>query len=126
MGLARAAMRRAVRAALLLSLGGCSQGVLDPQGPIGVANRTILFNALEIMLLIVVPTIAAGLLFAWWFRASNSRATYQPGFAYSGRIEIIVWSIPTLVILKGGREVDRLVGVQPREEIRRRLERVPA
>jgi thioredoxin 2 len=35
-------------------------------------------------------------------------------------------SIPTLVILKGGREVDRLVGVQPREEIRRRLERSPA
>ena len=96
---ARAFTRRAVRAALLLPLSGCSHGVLDPQGPIGAANRTILFNALEIMLLIVVPTIAAGLFFAWWFRASNSRAAYQPGFAYSGRIEIIVWSIPTLVIL---------------------------
>ena len=35
-------------------------------------------------------------------------------------------SIPTLLILKGGREVDRLVGVPPREEIRRRLERAPA
>jgi len=96
---ARAFTRRAVRAALLLPLSGCSYGVLDPQGPIGAANRTILFNALEIMLLIVVPTLAAGLLFAWWFRASNSKATYQPAFAYSGRIEIIVWSIPLLVIL---------------------------
>ena len=35
-------------------------------------------------------------------------------------------SIPLLVILKGGREVDRLVGVQPRAEIVRRLERVIA
>ena len=33
-------------------------------------------------------------------------------------------SIPTLLVLKGGREVDRLVGVQPKAEIKRRLERV--
>jgi cytochrome o ubiquinol oxidase subunit 2 len=39
------------------------------------------------------------LLFAWWFRASNARARYQPEFVYSGRIEFVVWSIPTLVIL---------------------------
>jgi len=31
-------------------------------------------------------------------------------------------SIPTLLVLKGGREVDRLVGVQPKQEIARRLE----
>ena len=35
-----------------------------------------------------------------------------------------VRSIPTLLVLKGGREVDRLVGVQPKQEIVRRLERV--
>jgi len=32
-------------------------------------------------------------------------------------------SIPTLLVLSGGREVDRLVGVQPKGEIVRRLER---
>ena len=32
-------------------------------------------------------------------------------------------SIPTLLVLKGGREIDRLVGVQPKQEIARRLER---
>jgi thioredoxin len=35
-----------------------------------------------------------------------------------------VRSIPTLLILKDGREVDRLVGVQPKQEIVRRLEMV--
>jgi len=35
-----------------------------------------------------------------------------------------VQSIPTLLLLKNGREVDRLVGVQPKAEIKRRLERV--
>jgi len=34
-------------------------------------------------------------------------------------------SIPTLLVLKDGREVDRLVGVQPKQEIVRRLERGP-
>lgn len=34
-----------------------------------------------------------------------------------------VRSIPTLLILKGGKEIDRLVGVQPKEEIIRRLEK---
>jgi cytochrome o ubiquinol oxidase subunit II len=47
----------------------------------------------------VVPTIIGILVFAWWFRASNTRARFQPGFVYSGRIELIVWAIPLLVIL---------------------------
>ena len=37
-----------------------------------------------------------------------------------------VRSIPTLLVLKDGREVDRIVGVQPKSEIARRLERVTA
>ncbi len=84
---------------LLPALAGCSGGVLDPRGPIADANSKILLNAVEIMLVIVVPTIIAALVFAWWFRATNTRAHYQPEWAYSGRIELIVWSIPTLVIL---------------------------
>ena len=35
-----------------------------------------------------------------------------------------VRSIPTLLVLKGGKEIDRLVGVQPKQEIVRRLENV--
>ena len=35
-------------------------------------------------------------------------------------------SIPTLLVLEAGREVDRIVGAQPKSEIARRLERVMA
>jgi thioredoxin 2 len=35
-------------------------------------------------------------------------------------------SIPTLLVLKAGREVDRIVGAQPKTEIARRLERAMA
>lgn len=37
-----------------------------------------------------------------------------------------VRGIPALIVMKGGREVDRLVGVQPKAEIVRRLERAIA
>jgi thioredoxin 2 len=35
-----------------------------------------------------------------------------------------VRSIPTLLVLKAGQEIDRIVGVQPKAEIVRRLQRV--
>jgi len=37
-----------------------------------------------------------------------------------------VQSIPALLLFKGGREIDRMVGVQPKAEIVRRLERAMA
>jgi cytochrome o ubiquinol oxidase subunit II len=86
-------------AGFTLMLSGCSGGVLDAQGPVGAADSKIMLNALGIMLVIVVPTILAVLVVGWWFRASNTRARYQPDFVYSGRIEIIVWAIPLLVIM---------------------------
>jgi cytochrome o ubiquinol oxidase subunit 2 len=38
------------------------------------------------------------LAFAWWFRDSNTHARRLPTFTYSGRVELIVWSIPALVV----------------------------
>ncbi|PSC06265.1 ubiquinol oxidase subunit II [Alsobacter soli] len=81
------------------ALSGCNTGILDPKGPVGAAERTILLNSTVIMLAIVIPTIIATLAFAWWYRASNTRARFRPDFVYSGQVELIVWSIPTLVIL---------------------------
>jgi cytochrome o ubiquinol oxidase subunit II len=81
------------------TLAGCSGGVLDPKGPIGSANALILLDAVGIMSMIVVPTIVATLVFAWWFRAGNTRARRRLDFVHSGRIELLVWSIPILVIM---------------------------
>ncbi|CAN5898912.1 hypothetical protein BH11PSE8_BH11PSE8_31550 [soil metagenome] len=74
-------------------------GVLDPQGPVAAAERTILLNATVIMLAVVVPVIVATGLFAWWFRAGNARARRRPGWSYSGALEVLVWSVPLLVII---------------------------
>src|SRR5207253_4577757 len=97
-------MRYGLLAVTLLSvaLGGCSGGVLDPKGPIAASERLILFNSLGIMLAIVIPTILATIAVAFWFRASNSRAAYLPDFEYSGRLEMLVWSIPAMTVLLVG------------------------
>ena len=82
-----------------LTVASCRDGVLDPQGPVGRAERVILGDATAIMLAVIIPVIILTLVFTWWFRAGNRRATYRPNWEYSGRIELIVWSIPALVIL---------------------------
>src|SRR6478735_8997376 len=85
-------------------IASCQQtGVLDPQGPIASAERLLLINSTAIMLVVVVPVIVATLAFAWWYRASNTRATRSLDESYEGRLEFVVWSIPALtVILLGG------------------------
>src|SRR6202021_851567 len=84
-------------AAMLMA--SCNQGVLDPHRPVGKAERVILFDATAIMLAVVIPVIVLTLVFAWWFRAKNKQARYRPDWEYSGRIEMIIWSIPALIVL---------------------------
>src|SRR5258706_8654735 len=118
---ARSNMRYGFLAVVLIgaaTLGGCTEGVLDPKGPIALAERQILLNSLGIMLAIVIPVIVAILGVAFWFRASNEHARYRPNFAYSGRLEMLVWSIPAMtVFLVGGVAWVSSHDVSPRKPI---------
>jgi len=88
---------------LALSTCGCNRGILDPVGPVGAAEKTILINSTAIMLAIIIPTMIATVGVAWWFRAGNKKAKYRPDWEYSGAVELVVWSIPALtVLLLGG------------------------
>ena len=98
-------MRHVIVPAALVAtaaVGGCTEGVFDPKGPVAFAERQILLNATGIMLAIVIPVVFATLGVAFWFRASNNRARYRPNFGYSGRIELLVWSIPLMTVLLVG------------------------
>jgi cytochrome o ubiquinol oxidase subunit II len=82
-------MRHAPPAVVLVSaamLEGCSEGVLNPRGPIASAERLLLINSTAIMLVVVVPVILAIFAFAWWYRASNLRASRLPAENYEGRL----------------------------------------
>lgn len=78
---------------------GCSMALMDPKGAIGIDERSLILISLGVMLLVVVPVICLTLYFAWRYRASNKQATYAPTWAHSTPIEVVVWSIPCLIVL---------------------------
>ena len=114
--------RHLARSAALLSpllLSACQLDVLDPKGFVGASEKTILIDSLIIMLAIVIPTIVATFAFGFWFRASNTRAVYRPNWGHSGQVELVVWSIPLLVVVLlggvawvGSHELDPAVPIE--------------
>jgi len=83
----------------MINLWSWQQGVLDPRGPVAAAERMIIINSGIIMLAVILPVIVLTLAFAWWYRADNKRATYLGDWSYSGRVEVVIWSVPALVIM---------------------------
>ncbi len=51
------------------------------------------------MLIVVIPVIVLTLVFAWRYRASNTKAKYAPKWSHSTPIELVVWGIPTIIIV---------------------------
>ncbi|HEX8382298.1 MAG TPA: ubiquinol oxidase subunit II [Sphingomonas sp.] len=91
---------RAGVCAPVAALAGCGEmGLLDPAGPVAAGERAMFFNAVVIMLAIIVPIIVLTLYFAWRYSAKRPRGQYTPDWSYSGRLELLVWSIPALVII---------------------------
>jgi cytochrome o ubiquinol oxidase subunit II len=84
---------------LPLALGGCSDiELFNPKGDIGVQERTLILLALGAMLLVVIPVIVLTLVFAWRYRASNTKAIYSPKWAHSNTLEAVVWTIPCIIV----------------------------
>jgi cytochrome o ubiquinol oxidase subunit 2 len=92
------AARRVLCYGALLALSGCSSELLNPKGAIGAQEKTLILVAMGLMLLVVIPVIALTLYFAWRYRASNANATYAPKWAHSTRIEVVIWSIPCVIV----------------------------
>jgi cytochrome o ubiquinol oxidase subunit 2 len=83
-------------AALLLS--GCNLELMSPMGDIGAQEKSLILIATGLMLLVVVPVIAMTLIFAWRYRASNTKATYAPKWSHSTAIEAVIWIVPCIII----------------------------
>ena len=89
--------------AVTLLAGACDRAVvLNPKGPIADAERGLLIDAFSVMLIVVVPVIVMALLFAWRYRASNRTARYTPTWAYSAKIDAVVWLVPALIVIAVG------------------------
>ena len=74
----RALAYRSAKLALALSVGllccGCSVlngPVLDPKGPIALAERDLMLDAIMIMMVVIIPAFLLTALFIWRYRGTN-------------------------------------------------------
>lgn len=95
----------AVKAILVLLcanlLCGCIEqrpDVLFPQGPIASQTRDLLFIAVGLMLILVIPVFALTAFVIWRYRASNPKGRYTPSWGFSWPIDIAIWGVPFAVI----------------------------
>ena len=81
------------------SLTGCKDLVLIySKGAVGQDERDLIIIATLLMLLVVVPVIIMTLVFAVRYRASNTKAVYDPEFHHSNKIEVVIWGVPIIII----------------------------
>lgn len=82
-------------------LTGCDAVVMSPSGDVAVQQRDLLVWATILMLLVIVPVIVLTLWFAWRYRESNN-ATYKPDWDHSTVLELVIWSVPLMIIIALG------------------------
>jgi cytochrome o ubiquinol oxidase subunit 2 len=81
-------------------LAACNSAVvLAPAGDIAIQQRDILLQSVVLMLLVIVPVMVLTALFAWRYRSANKEACYEPDWAHSVHLELVIWSVPLLIII---------------------------
>lgn len=87
--------------------------ILDPRGPIGQKERDLIFLAVGLSLIVVIPVFFMLGFFAWKYREGNKKAKYDPHFDHSRLIESVWWGVPIVIITilafatwKGSHELD--------------------
>lgn len=82
-----------------LLLSGCDMALFNPKGQIGVEQRDLILITFGLMCIVVIPVFVMTVLFVWRYRAKNTSAEYKPNWAHSNKIELVVWTIPCIIIL---------------------------
>ncbi|WP_425619605.1 ubiquinol oxidase subunit II [Buchnera aphidicola] len=82
----------------LFCLNGCSGTILSPHGSIAIKEYKLILISFIMMLFVVIPVIFMTIYFAIKYRSTNTNQIYRPNWSDSRKIEIIVWTIPIIII----------------------------
>lgn len=72
--------------------------VLSPAGEIGTKERRLIYTALGLSTIVVIPVFIMLFGFAWRYRESNHQARYTPDVSGNRVAETIWWLIPLALI----------------------------
>ena len=83
-----------------LLLAGCHAHypILDPKGIIAASEKKLLVESVLLMLIVIIPVMILSFVIPWRYRASNTKARYEPNWAHSHLLEFIWWTIPCIII----------------------------
>lgn len=73
--------------------------MLDPSGDVAVQQRDLLVQSTLLMLVVIIPVIVMTIVFARRYRASNQAARYEPDWDHSTQLELVIWSVPLIIII---------------------------
>lgn len=78
---------------------GKNLGILDPKGIIASQERDLIFIAVLLMLIVVIPVVVMAITFSWRYREGNTKAEYRPDEDSDPVKEFIWWAVPCTIIL---------------------------
>jgi cytochrome o ubiquinol oxidase subunit 2 len=84
---------------LVAILSACNAVVLHPSGDVAAQQSDLIFYATELMAIVIVPVVFLTALFAWHYRASNTKARYEPHWHHSTKLEVVIWGVPVIIII---------------------------
>ena len=89
----------AILSLMLPVLGGCDYLLFDPKGPIAAEQMNLIILSFLVMMIVVVPVILMTIFFSVKYRANNDKADYEPNWEHSNKIELVVWTVPLIIII---------------------------
>ena len=104
---------------LLVALFASSNMVLfDSKGSIGEAQSSLIITSVLLMAIIIIPVLFMAIYFPYKYRHSNKKAEYTPEWEHSTKIEVVVWTVPCLIVLTlGWITYQTSYSLDPRKEI---------
>ncbi|QCI22904.1 ubiquinol oxidase subunit II [Buchnera aphidicola] len=83
---------------IFVFLNGCNGLLLNPQGKIAIEECSLILISFILMLFIIVPVIFMTIYFSFKYRSTNVNQIYKPNWSDSKKIEIVVWTIPIIIV----------------------------
>lgn len=84
---------------MVLYFYGFGSAVLNPQGTIGLKERDLMYIAISLMLIVVIPVLLLLFAICVRYRAGNKEAKYTPDWDHDVLAECIWWGFPFLIII---------------------------
>ena len=78
---------------------GFDSAVLNPKGIIGLKQRDLMYIAISLMLIVVVPVLLMLFAICVKYRSTNKEAAYTPEWDHDYLAECIWWGFPCLIII---------------------------